>query len=785
MQNREIFRARAIALAVMAIYAAPQAAHAENKAEALELGKIEVISTTPLPGIGTTLDQVPANVQGASAEDIATQHTLDVADYINSNLGSVTINEGQSNPYMSDVFFRGFAASPLAGAPQGLSVYQDGVRINEPFGDTVNWGLIPPTAISSINLIPGSNPVFGLNTLGGALSINTKSGAQYPGLSAEASAGSFGRKGFNSSYGGQNGNLDYFVTGNFESEDGWREHSPSQVNQLFGKLGWQNDTTDLDFSLTGAHNNLEGVQALPESWLNTPKQGYTFPDIVENRLVMANLKGSHFFNDESLFAGNVYVRRSRINNFASNTNDCFNSTETGAGEECDQTLPEPTDIANQGANEQSSTDQLGIGLTLQYSFLGDVFEHGNQFTGGFSLDTGRTDYRSAEQTSNFTADRGAVPNSDFEEETNIRTENDYYGLYATDIFSFTDKLHLTLSGRYNYIRIKLKDRMEADENTGKFVSGDSPQVTHHFNRFNPAIGLNYNPSQTLGFYGSYNEGLRAPTPIELSCADPLTPCRLPTDFLADPPLKPVVSKTWETGVRGKLDADWNWNATVFRSVLHDDIQFVSSGQSFNLGYFQNVGETRRQGLELGLDGKVDKWHFSANYQYLQATFQSAVAFHNENNSSADADGNYTARPGDYLPNIPRHSLKLRAAYDVTQDLLIGVNMISSASVYARGDENNEDVNGKVAGYTIFNADANWRFASNWSSFVRITNVFDKDYATVGILGTNSFTGAGRTFNTDPAQWTSEQFQTPAAPRAAWVGVRYDFGGAKASAPDVD
>lgn len=784
MQCRKIYKLKVIGMAIAGL-SASQSAWAENKAEALELGTVEVVSTTPLPGIGTSIDQVPSNVQTVSGKEIHEQHVLDLSDYINNNLGSVTISEGQVNPYMADVFFRGYTASPLAGAPQGLSVFQDGVRINEPFGDTVNWGLIPHTAISSISLIPGSNPVFGLNTLGGALSIHTKSGAQYPGLVMEASGGSWGRKSFNASYGAKKDEMDFFVTGNFSSEDGWRDHSPSQVNQIFSKVGWQNDTSDLDLSVALAHNNLEGVQALPQSWMSTPEEGYTFPDTVENRMQMVNLKGSHFLSDEHLLAGNVYVRKSRISNFASNTNDCFNSTEIAAGEECDQTLTEPVDTTAQGFNEQSETDQLGYGFGAQYSFLGDVFKHRNQLTIGTSIDHGRTDYTAAEQPTTFVG-RAATATDDFEEETDITTENTYFGVYATDILSVTDKFHLTFSGRYNHIRIKLKDHMEADENTDKFVTGDTDSATHSFNRFNPAIGFNYNPSQALSFYGSYNQGMRAPTPIELSCADPLTPCRLPTDFLADPPLKPVVSKTWEAGVRGAWSSDWRWNAGVFTSTLTDDIQFISTGNSFNLGYFDNVGETRRQGIELGLEGKVEKLHLSANYQYLQATFRSPVTFHNEANSSADADGNFTARSGDYLPNLPRHSLKVRAAYDFTPEFTVGVNMIANSSVYARGDENNEDVNGKVAGYTIFNLDANWKFHSNWSSFVRVNNVFDKDYETLGILGTNAFTGPGRTLNADPDQWTSEQFQSPGSPLAGWIGIRYEFGVPKSTrAPNVD
>ncbi len=788
---KKTLQLKLITIVICAAYAAPT--FAENKAEVLETGTIEVISTTPLPGIGTTIDQVPSNVQSVGAKDLAKQHTLELSDYINNNLGGVTITEGQSNPYMADVNFRGFTASPLAGAPQGLSVFQDGVRINEPFGDTVNWGLIPQSAISSINLMPGSNPVFGLNTLGGALSMNTKSGSTYPGLFAEAMAGSWARRGFNAGYGGSSnlstgGNVDYFVTANFNKESGWRDYSQSEVNQAFGKVGWQNDKSDLDLSLTVAHNNLNGVQALPKSWLNKPEIGYTFPDSIGNRMQMLTLKGSHFFTDEHLVGANVYVRNSRINNFASNTNDCFASLETASGEACDQdplTAPEPVDIANQGSNEQSTTAQFGYGFATQYSYLGDVMKHKNQFTGGLSADLGRTKYKSAEQTSTFSPDRSATPTGDFQTETDIVTHNKYLGLYATDIFSVNQQFHVTLSGRYNYVQVRVKDNMEADPNTGKFVAGDTNHAKHAFNRFNPAIGLNYNPNASLGFYGGYNEGMRAPTPIELSCADPATPCRLPTDFLADPVLDPVISKAFEVGVRGKMSKYFSWNAGIFHTKLKDDIQFISSGSSFNQGFFDNVGDTQRQGLELGLGAQFDKFNLTANYQYLRATFKDSVTFHNENNSSADADGNYTAKSGDYLPNIPKHSLKLRAAYDFTPSLTVGLNMIASGSIFARGDENNQDENGKVAGYTVFNMDANWRFHQNWSGFLKVSNILDKDYATLGILGTNAFNTADKSFNIDPTTWQAEQFQSPGSPRAAWVGVRYEFGGGKKSSTNFD
>lgn len=311
-------------------------------------------------------------------------------------------------------------------------------------------------------------------------------------------------------------------------------------------------------------------------------------------------------------------------------------------------------------------------------------------------------------------------------------------------------------------------------------------VTHNFNRLNPAVGLNYNPNQNLTFFGGYNEGMRAPTPIELACANPDIPCRMPTDFLADPPLDPVVAKTWETGVRGRLSDNLQWNATGFYSTLHDDIQFISAGTAANLGFFQNVGKTRRKGVELGLQGKFDRLSLSANYTFLRATFETPVTFHSPSNSSADVDGNIVASRGDRLPGLPEHALKLRAAYEVTPKFNVGLNMLAFSGVYARGDENNDDENGKVPGYTIFNLDANYRFGNGWSAFAKVNNLFDKEYSTMGVLGVNAFNTPDRTFNVaGEAGWTDEQFRSPGAPRAGWVGLRYEFGGAKAGAAAID
>ena len=137
---------------------------------------VNVVATTPLPGTDLQIDQVPGAVQTATAADLNRSDALDLSDLLNRRLNGVYINENQENPFQPDVNYRGYTASPLLGTPEGLSVYLDGVRQNEPFGDIVNWDLIPKVAISDLALIPGSDPLFGLNTLGGAVTIETKSG---------------------------------------------------------------------------------------------------------------------------------------------------------------------------------------------------------------------------------------------------------------------------------------------------------------------------------------------------------------------------------------------------------------------------------------------------------------------------------------------------------------------------------------------------------------------------------------------------------------------------------
>lgn len=723
----------------------------DNPAEALELPTVEIIGTTPLPGLGTPTRDVPANVQVYTSKDLAGQGQTNVTDYLEQNPNGIATNAAQGNPFQPDINFRGFSASPLLGTPQGVSIFQDGVRVNEPFGDVVNWDLIPQSALASIQLIPGSSPAFGLNTLGGAVSVYTKSGAEYPGGDIQLSGGSFGRRNAEFEWGGASGPLDYFLTGNIFDDDGWAQHNPSKVRQYFGKVGYQTEKSDLDLSFTGADNTLQGTQTLPRSFLADIRQAYTFPDQNHNKLAFVTAKGSHFLDDDALLGGNLYYRHYENGSVSSNVNDNFE------------------DDGIQATNDASDIDQNGYGGGLQLVLTQHPGARRNQLTVGATADIATARFTQSSQDARFTPDRNTVGLDDFTLLTDADTRTQYYGVFIADTFNLNPVWTLTASGRYNNARVRIADRTGAAPG----LNGENT-----FARFNPAVGINFNPTPNLTAYASYNEGVRAPTAIELTCADPNAPCKLPNDFLADPPLHEVISKTVEVGARGVVGKRVRWNASVFRTRLENDIEFISAGAgATNAGYFANVGNTRRQGVELGAEANLSPVTLSVRYTFLDATFQSAFSESSPSNSSADANGNIQVAPGNRIPGNPRHVLKIRAQWELVSRLFVGANILTSAGSFARGDEDNQDVNGQIPGYTVVNLDGRFLVSRRFEVFARINNLLDRRYSNFGVVGQNFFTGPGKTFGPtagfDPV---AEQFRGPGAPIGAWIGVRYSIGG---------
>jgi iron complex outermembrane receptor protein len=727
---------------------------AANPAEVLELPQVEVVGTTPLPGSGIELRKLPANAQIYTSRDLRRQRSADLTEFLARNASGVNLNAAQGNPFQPDVNFRGFTASPLLGTPQGISVFFDGVRINEPFGDAVNWDLIPPSAISSIQLIPGSNPAFGLNTLGGAIALYSKSGAseypEHPGGSITLTGGSFGRRTLGFEAGGKHGAWDWFVTGNDAKDGGWAAHNASRVRQLFAKLGWQDDRTDLDLTLSAADNRLEGTQTLPLSFTDL-RAAYTYPDVNTNRVGLVALKGSHAISDTLLLSGNAYRRRFSNRNLSSNVNENFGASD-------------PVQAHNDGALIEQTSDGLGVQLASTGTLGALAHKLVHKLAIGASVDEGSARFTRTSQPAAFTPDRGTVGLAAFAPVTDAESSTRYLGGFVADSLDLDPRWTLTLAGRLNRADVRIVDR-----------SGTAPALNgaHHYTRFNPAIGLSFNPSTALTTYASYNEGMRAPTAIELTCADPNAPCKLPNNFLADPALQPIVSRTMEAGARGQPAPDTRWSVALFRTELLDDLQFVSSnGVALNAGYFQNVGTTRRQGIEIGASTRLGALTVTLHYSFIDATYRTGFAENSPSNSSADANGAITVQPGDRIPSIPRHALKLRADLQVTAQWSVAANALLASSVYARGDENNRDANGSVPGYALLNLDTRFQIDRDLQLFARIDNVFDRRPANFAVLGQNVFTGPAQGF--DATHPRAEQFRGYGAPRGAWVGVQYTF-----------
>src|SRR6202167_2480929 len=364
-------------------------AAASNPATVQELQQVIVIGNAPLPGFGLPLNQIPSNVQTANGTDMQREQTTDTADLLKNNLSGCNAKESAGNPFQIDIYYHGFAASPLLGTPEGLSVYVDGVRVNESFGDTVNWDLIPESAINTVSLISGSNPVFGLNTLGGALSIQTKSGHANPGTELEAYGGSFGRRSFQGQTGGEFGAFDYFFTADYFDETGWRDVSSTRVWQGFGKIGWQTDSTDIDLSYTYADTSLYGDGSTPLSMLYYRREQTYTPDFTQNLMNFVNLTGTQSLAEHLLLTGNAFYRYLNTDVSNGNVNDYYlEDNYAGPPTDCSDSAANAATLAycTPGQDATSTLTQRSVGLGFQLTDSEDVLGWKNQAIVGVDYD---------------------------------------------------------------------------------------------------------------------------------------------------------------------------------------------------------------------------------------------------------------------------------------------------------------------------------------------------------------------------------------------------------------
>lgn len=771
-------RLRRLAQVLAAALLAHQAALADDGVAAA-LVSVDIVGVAPVHGPGIDRRLLPYPVQAVSGSAVRKAGGDNLAGFMASRLAGVNINEVSGSPFQNDVTYRGFRASPVLGSAQGISVYLDGVRVNEPFGDVVNWDMIPEAAIASLLLAPGSNPLYGLNTLGGALALETRSGESHPGVEAELSTSSKGRRRADLGYGVRgSGGWHSFVGATLFDDDGWRDHSDGRMGNALVKVGHAGGDTDWSAALLAGRSRLQGNGLLPDSLYQQSRgSAYTFPDQTRNRLVQATLRATHRVGAASEISATAYARDSRrdtVNgdigeDYGDYAGDCesgFNPDDSAVDPLSCRLTRAGGAALHPGVVNTTSTRQDSQGMAANYS----ARSGGHRIDAGITFDRSDVNYAQFEQPAFITPQREVIGDAAKESDpsSSVTGSSRAVGLYVADTWALSAATHLSASARVNRARVG---------NTLTSERGPQPHESFSYTRINPSLGLTHALRKGISLFANVGQGNRVPTVIELGCADPGKPCRLPVGLQSDPYLKQVISRTWEAGLRGKLDGG-EYSLSLYRTANRDDILFLSAGPS-RQGYFSNFGRTRHQGFDATFAHRSGDLAMRGAYSYLEAEY--------------DADGELftgarkvQVSRGTRIAGLPRHTAKLGLEWRAAPALALGADLQAVSSLVTQGNEDGlvadaetdgpaERGDWRVHGYALLNLRASFNASPRWEFFARVTNVFDRRYETFGVVAPDLFPAGGQLKpHEGPVDVVHSRFVAPGAGRTFIAGARYTF-----------
>jgi outer membrane receptor protein involved in Fe transport len=712
-----------VGLVLLAAGALPLAAQQPDSTKkdttAVELPPIEVVGSI-LPAAGPTVGSgVPARVVTLNREQLEASEPRFLTDALVTQAGISSYDDLGASAKLT-LSTRGFYASPVVGLPQGLSVFLDGIRQNEPDAAQVNFDLLPMEHLTRVEMLSGTASLLGRNSLGGAINLVTNSGGGPTRAEVEGSGGNFGTYGADGSVSGGfgAGKWSYYVGGGYDNEDGWRQDTGSEQYNGFFNLGRLNPTWGLRLQGYAAKSNVQAAGSLPESVYNTtPDSNLTtgdFENLDNLQLALFGYKRT----GSGQFSASAYVRRHHADRFnvnqASDPDSRGTSRNRIVGASADYRWTKPI-----------SSGKLGLRIGADGSSSGtdvQLFADSTKLSGP-SVQT-----------------------------TFVKSPTwDLAGYMIGDVT--TGRVTFSGGARYDYVKIPFQNQLDPTRDTSS-----------SYDHLSPRGGISVDAGSGISLYGSVGSSFRAPAVIELACADPNEPCPLPFSLGDDPPIKPVKALTYEIG--GKAVAgNLLLSGSLYLTNVTDDIFLFASpnpvsGSTID-GYFGNLPKTRREGVELAAQLFLAGGHtLYANYSYTKATFQSsAVIF----SVREDFGGDNTAEPGDELPLVPNHQLKGGGSFVLPHGFFCGADGRYIGTQWLRGDEANQT--SKLDGYAVLDGRVGWR-DRNWEITVIGNNVFQNQYASFGAFNVNQ--GAGNTL---------ERFLTPGQRRQVRLVVRRSFGGA--------
>ncbi len=739
--------------------------------------QITVIGTSPLLGSGVDRNSIPVDTQVLDSANITREGAPDVLQALNTQVAGLNLDSASGNPYQPSLFYNGFEVSPLQGTSQGVAVYVNGTRFNQAFGDTVNWDLIPDVAISKIN-VEGSNPLFGLNALGGSFNIALKDGFGYAGGQADVSGGAFGTVQGDIQYGVQSGNQALYAAGSVIHQDGWRDLQSTDIQNVFADYGLKRDGAEMHFDLSAANSVINGPGTAPIQLLAVDSQAqFTAPNGIDNRFIQAAFRTNIAVSDALSVQAQAYYdhfQQHVVNGNSPNDTPCddgsnllcqgpglLSTTRGGA--------PIPAYLGNNAAYNEldvNTTSTNAYGAAAQVTDIGNLLGFKNHLTAGASFDGAQTEFSATAFIGGVTpVTRVFVgPGIVIDEPGNnvpvrVAISNAYAGGFASDTLNLTHALAVTVSGRFNFAEIDLRDQGGGD------LTGN-----HAYARFNPAAGLTYEVSPALTAYAGYAEANRAPTPAELSCAGPQNSCSLANFFVGDPDLKQVIAHTIEAGLRGHADvlagARLGYDVSLFRTDSDDDIAFINS-VTLNRAFFANVGQTRREGGSARVDLRVARVSGYVAYTYTDATFQTGYVESGGSNPAQDANGNVTIRQGDELPGVPRSVFKFGVDGVLTSAWHAGIDGQYQSGQFLFGDEAN--LTPRLPGFYVMNLHSTYDVTKRLQLFFSAQNLLDRRYYTYG-----TFSPTNAVFLSQAPNAINPRSYSLAAPLGFFGGVRVQF-----------